>query len=235
MLQLLIAHLAAALAAPALVRWLGRRAFLLLAAVPAASAVWALTETGSVLDGAESIIRIPWVAALDLDLVFRVDALSWLLVLMVGGIGSGVLIYSSRYFSSRSTDLGRFAAVDKEAFTQIIGNLLTNALKYAERTIEIVMRTESPTGTVTILVKNDGYLIPLSMREKIFETFTRLKMTDNQQGSGLGLALARSLAQLHKGHLRLASPENGMNVFLLTLPLKQRPHKRYHGTKIAKD
>ncbi|WP_262246428.1 ligand-binding sensor domain-containing protein [Parapedobacter soli] len=127
------------------------------------------------------------------------------------------------------------AAVDKEAFTQIIGNLLTNALKYAERTIEIVMRTESPTGTVTILVKNDGYLIPLSMREKIFETFTRLKMTDNQQGSGLGLALARSLAQLHKGHLRLASPENGMNVFLLTLPLKQRPHKRYHGTKIAKD
>lgn len=111
MLQLLIAHLAAALAAPALVRWLGRRAFLLLAAVPAASAVWALTETGSVLDGAEPIIRIPWVAALDLDLVFRVDALSWLLVLMVGGIGSGVLIYSSRYFSSRSTDLGRFAAV----------------------------------------------------------------------------------------------------------------------------
>src|SRR5690606_28975626 len=120
-------------------------------------------------------------------------------------------------------------AVDKEAFTQIIGNLLTNALKYAERTIEIVMHTELPTGTVAILVKNDGYLIPLSMREKIFETFTRLKMTDNQQGSGLGLALARSLAQLHKGHLRLANPENGMNVFVLTLPLKQRQHRRRNG------
>src|SRR3546814_118538 len=106
------------------------------------------------------------------------------------------------------------AAVDKEAFTQIIGNLLTNALKYAERTIEIVIRAESPTATVTILVKNDGYLIPQSMREKIFETFTRLKMTDNQQGTGLGLALARSLAQLHNGHLHLANTENGMNVFI---------------------
>ncbi|WP_325640036.1 sensor histidine kinase [Parapedobacter sp.] len=127
------------------------------------------------------------------------------------------------------------AAVDKEAFTQIIGNLLTNALKYAECTIAIIIQTESETGTVSVLVKNDGYLIPLSMREKIFETFTRLKMTDNQQGSGLGLALARSLAQLHKGHLRLANPEDGMNVFVLTLPLKQRQHRRRNGAKIAND
>ncbi|MEC3878166.1 two-component regulator propeller domain-containing protein [Parapedobacter sp. 10938] len=124
------------------------------------------------------------------------------------------------------------AAVDKEAFTQIIGNLLTNALKYAERSIEIIMQSES-TDAVAILVKNDGYLIPLSMREKIFETFVRLKMTDNQHGSGLGLALARSLAQLHNGTLHLANPENGMNVFVLTLPLKQQPLKKQrNGIKI---
>ncbi|HEX6947740.1 MAG TPA: Na+/H+ antiporter subunit A [Acidimicrobiia bacterium] len=111
MLQLLIAHLAAALAAPALVRWLGRRAFLLLAAVPAGAAVWAITATNAVLDGREPTVSISWVPALGLDLVFRVDTLSWLLVLMVGGIGSAVLIYSTRYFSARSSDLGRFAAV----------------------------------------------------------------------------------------------------------------------------
>lgn len=122
-------------------------------------------------------------------------------------------------------------AADKEAFTQIIGNLLTNALKYAERTIEIVVLTESPGNTVTIQVKNDGYLIPLSMGEKIFETFTRLKMTDGQQGSGLGLALARSLTQLHNGSLRLGKPENEMNVFILTLPLKFQQN----GAQIAND
>lgn len=128
-----------------------------------------------------------------------------------------------------------FAAVDKEAFTQIVGNLLTNALKYADCTIAIVIEAETISDTVTIQVKNDGYLIPLSMREKIFETFIRLKVTDKQQGAGLGLALARSLAQLHKGHLRLANPENKMNVFVLTLPLKQRQNRRRNGTKIAND
>ena len=75
----------------------------------------------------------------------------------------------------------------------------------------------------TIVVKNDGYLIPPEMREKIFETFVRLKATDSQQGSGLGLALARSLAQLHNGSLRLGASDDDMNVFILTLPFKQPP------------
>src|SRR5690606_7229011 len=45
------------------------------------------------------------------------------------------------------------AAVDKEAFTQIIGNLLTNALKYAERAIDMVLQNQSPNDSiVTILV-----------------------------------------------------------------------------------
>lgn len=111
MLQLLIAHLAAALAAPVLVRWLGRRAFLLLATVPAAAAAWALSVTNAVLRGDWPTLTVSWVPVLGLDLIFRVDTLSWLLVLMVGGVGSAVLVYSSRYFSARSGGLGRFAAV----------------------------------------------------------------------------------------------------------------------------
>src|SRR5690606_23477100 len=79
------------------------------------------------------------------------------------------------------------AWLDKEAVTQIISNLLTNGLKYAERKIYVSLLEWAPSDTqFTILVKNDGYLIPPEMREKIFETFVRLKATDNQQGSGLG-------------------------------------------------
>ncbi len=111
MLQLLIAHLVAALAAPALVAWLGRRAFLLLAAAPMSALAWALAHTPAVLDGRGPTQTLAWVPSLGLDLTFRLDTLSWLLVLMVGGIGAAVLVYSSRYFSSRSRDLGRFAAV----------------------------------------------------------------------------------------------------------------------------
>ncbi|SFB90694.1 Signal transduction histidine kinase [Parapedobacter composti] len=127
------------------------------------------------------------------------------------------------------------AYVDKEAVTQIIGNLLTNGLKYAERIIHITLHELSSSDSqFTISIRNDGYLIPWDMRDKVFETFVRLKATNHQQGAGLGLALARSLAQLHNGELYLATPEDGMNVFVLKLPLKQHRNKTQYGTGIVK-
>ena len=111
MLLLLAAHLGAALVAPALVRWLGRRAFLVLALVPAAAVAWALRWTSAVGDDAGPVESRPWVAQLEMDLAFRLDALTWLMVLLVGGVGALVLVYSSGYFSSRAAGLGRFAGV----------------------------------------------------------------------------------------------------------------------------
>ena len=60
------------------------------------------------------------------------------------------------------------------------------------------------------------------MKDKIFEPFFRLKETQNKTGSGIGLALSRSLADLHKGNICLKEPGNAMNVFVLTLPLHQK-------------
>ncbi len=111
MLLLLIAHLVAAVGAPALVSWLGRRAFLVLALVPGSAAAWALAHTASVTAGTGPTSSLRWVSGLGLDLSFRVDSLSWLMILLVGGIGAVVLVYCSVYFSPSSTSLGRFAAV----------------------------------------------------------------------------------------------------------------------------
>ena len=58
------------------------------------------------------------------------------------------------------------------------------------------------------------------LKEKIFEPFYRIKETEKQKGTGIGLALSRSLAQLHNGSLVL-EPENEWNVFTLTLPIHQ--------------
>lgn len=114
------------------------------------------------------------------------------------------------------------ANVDKEAVTQIISNLLTNGLKYAKRTIVLrLYEQRDENNMLTISVKNDGHIIPVHMREKVFDTFVRLKEGESQQGSGLGLALARSLAQLHNGKLYLIPPEDDMNIFILKLPLIQ--------------
>ncbi|WP_204300504.1 Na+/H+ antiporter subunit A [Actinoplanes campanulatus] len=104
MLMLLGAHLVAALLAPVLVRLWGPRAFYLLAAVPAGVFGWAVTHrSGEWVQ--------PWVPGLGLSLAFRVDTLSWLLVLLVGGVGALVLVYCARYFAPGTAGLGRFAAV----------------------------------------------------------------------------------------------------------------------------
>lgn len=117
MLVLLLIHAIAALCAPMLVHWLGRRAFLALSLVPFAGAAWTLMQTPAVVRGALPIEHYPWLTDLGLNLTFRLDMLSWLLVLIVTVIGGLVLVYCSRYFAPDASSLGRFAA----AFTGFAG------------------------------------------------------------------------------------------------------------------
>lgn len=111
MLLVLVAHIVAAMSAPVLVTWLGRRAFWVLAAAPASAVVYALAHTGDVLGGATPVQVVEWVPALGLQLAFRLDALAWLMLLAVGGIGTLVLLYCSAYFARSAHGLRRFAAV----------------------------------------------------------------------------------------------------------------------------
>ncbi|WP_221653321.1 Na+/H+ antiporter subunit A, partial [Actinotalea ferrariae] len=111
MLLLLAVHLLVAVGAPALARLLGRRVFLVLALAPASAAVWALAHTEAVMAGDGPVEVVEWVPALQMELAFTLDTLSWLMVLLVGGVGALVLVYSSAYFSSSASGLGRFGGV----------------------------------------------------------------------------------------------------------------------------
>jgi signal transduction histidine kinase len=112
------------------------------------------------------------------------------------------------------------AYIDTEAFNKILTNLLSNAIKYASSKVELVLPLIQKTDTsFTLEVKNDGYLVPYEMSEKIFEPFFRLKETEKQKGTGIGLALSRSLTQLQNGIIGMKQPENNMNVFFITFPL----------------
>lgn len=111
MLVLLILHLVAALLAPSLVRWWGPRACYPLALAPAATFGWAVAHTDPVRHGGALVETYPWIAPLQLDLALRVTTLSWLMLLLVGGVGALVLVYSAHYFHPGSAGLARFAAV----------------------------------------------------------------------------------------------------------------------------
>jgi len=96
------------------------------------------------------------------------------------------------------------AYVDPEALKKILSNLFNNAIKYAETKVVIKLNNfNSEDRLFTIVIQNDGYIIPYDLKEKIFEPFYRIKETDKQPGNGIGLPLSRSLAELHKGVLDL--------------------------------
>ncbi len=111
MTVLLAAQLCAALAAPWMVGVLGRRALALLALSPASTAIWALVHTRSAFSGAPPTEHISWIPGLGLDIWFRMDGLSWVMSLIVGGVGALVLVYAAGYFSDSSAGLRRFAGV----------------------------------------------------------------------------------------------------------------------------
>ncbi len=111
MIQLLCVHAVAAVMAPLLFKLLGRKAFALLALVPGSAAVWAAWQTGTVFGGEPPVQQVTWVPQLGLDLEFRLDALSWLMTLIVGGIGALILIYCWAYFGRSAAALGRFGGV----------------------------------------------------------------------------------------------------------------------------
>jgi ligand-binding sensor domain-containing protein/signal transduction histidine kinase len=113
------------------------------------------------------------------------------------------------------------AYVDAEALNKILSNLLDNSLKYAVNRVSVSLLVNEDNNTFTILVKNDGHVIPYEMKDKVFETFFRMKEAEKQSGTGIGLPLSRYQAELHKGSLTLMPPDDNMNTFALILPIHQ--------------
>ncbi len=115
-------------------------------------------------------------------------------------------------------DTSILVAIDKEAVTKILSNLLNNALKYAKCVITVEL--EQDEKSFTVRVTSDGDRIPTEDSQQIFEPFYQVGKKEGQQGVGIGLSLARSLATLHKGLLYLdtTQPENS---FVLTIPLNK--------------
>ncbi len=110
-----------------------------------------------------------------------------------------------------------YAMVDEQGLAKIISNLLANAVKYAETYVHIDASVAD--GDLRVAVCNDGQIVPLDKRDVIFNPFVQYKDSDGifEQGFGIGLTLARKLAELHSGTL-VIDDDTSCNNFILTLP-----------------
>ncbi|OUE27136.1 Na+/H+ antiporter subunit A [Clavibacter michiganensis] len=111
MIVLLSVFLLASVGIPLLARVMGVRAFLVAALVPAAAFAYTIAQAPTVLPDGEVVERVEWIPSLGITLDMRMDALSWLLALVVTGVGALVLLYCARYFRSSEEGLGRFAGL----------------------------------------------------------------------------------------------------------------------------
>lgn len=108
--------------------------------------------------------------------------------------------------------------IDREEVTKVLSNLLNNGLKYAAQTIKVTLTHEEE--MINISVYTDGEIIQPDKRSRIFEPFYQLD--EESSGVGLGLSLARSIVELHKGYLSLdVSPDGKYNIFTCALPCSQ--------------
>ena len=100
-----------------------------------------------------------------------------------------------------------------DSVVKILSNLLSNAMKYGQGLIDV--KLECVEGKkVIIRVDSNGWPIPEAERERIFEKFYH-----GGKGTGLGLPLARTLAELHGGRLYLDPDRTDRNSFVLELPI----------------
>jgi two-component system sensor histidine kinase HydH len=109
------------------------------------------------------------------------------------------------------------ASVDPLRFTQVVTNLVDNALQAARSRVEVLV-DGTPATTLVVEVRDDGPGVPLAERERIFEPFVTTRVT----GTGLGLSIARKLVELHGGRLSLLDRTAGGACFRVELPREDR-------------
>lgn len=115
-------------------------------------------------------------------------------------------------------DEGLQVSGDRDALERLTGILLDNAVKYAPQGTDIRLTLTHQDRTACLTVENGGDPIPPEVAAHLFDRFYRADSSRTGTGFGLGLAIARAIAQNHKGNITCRSQE-GVNRFSVTLPI----------------
>ena len=127
---------------------------------------------------------------------------------------------------------------DRQRLGQVLVNLLSNAVKYTPNRGRVVVSVGQQDQEIVCGVEDDGPGIPVEEQERIFERFYR---PDNaptlaNQGTGLGLPIAKALIELHEGRIWLRSESGRGSAFYIALPVigREEPDPERAGGRTSK-
>ena len=114
--------------------------------------------------------------------------------------------------------------LDVSLITQVITNLMSNAIKFSPENGTIILTTKLVGRHVQVSIEDEGIGVPKDEQEKIFDSFVQsTKTMTNSGGTGLGLPISKEIIELHRGSIWVKSPPIGKSKgssFIFQLPLE---------------
>lgn len=114
-----------------------------------------------------------------------------------------------------------FIRADRDMLLRAVSNLLSNAIRHTSNGGQVTVRVEIENKRIRLSVNNPGNVIPAEHLSKIFDRFYRVEASRRREneggGLGLGLAITKSIVELHKGSIGVHS-DSGATTFTLSLP-----------------
>ena len=111
--------------------------------------------------------------------------------------------------------------VNESHFTNVIVNILDNAIKYSPNAPEITVFTETVRNSIVLKISDKGNGMSKAVQKKIFEKFYREHTGNihNVKGHGLGLAYVKQIIDDHQGEIFVESEKGKGTTFIIKLPL----------------
>ena len=117
-----------------------------------------------------------------------------------------------------------FVVIDTDKMTQVIDNIISNALKYSPDGGEIRFSVTQSDEVIKVMISDDGMGIPKTNVKRIFDRFYRADRARSRAmgGTGLGLAIAREMIMAHGGEIWAESEEGKGTTIFFTLPVEHQ-------------
>ncbi len=140
---------------------------------------------------------------------------------MVEEVVEGIQLTTERHEIQRKFNVSRMVQGDRERTSQVITNLLTNAIKYSPDASRIVVYTEDHDHEVQLCVQDFGIGISREKKDKVFEQFYRVSGTREHTfpGLGLGLYISSEIVKRMGGRIWVNSVEGKGSTFCFALPV----------------